>query len=479
VSQKRLTKSPEKTKQRMAHRGSRSDSARLFHGEIHSPILQLQRTLGNQRVAQLIQAKCLTPQGKIIGLQPKLTGGAADDRYEQETDRVARQVMTTPDAVAANSMQRAMSPEEDKEQKIQTKPLAASITPIVQRQMGIDDEEDKSIQAESGRSLAESYEAGNHIESRISVSKGQGSVLPDAVRAYMEPRFGADFSEVRVHTGSNAIQMNRNVGAQAFTHGSDIYFGKGRSPSNLELTAHELTHVVQQGGASAMLQRQHVADTGFRYTPPASVPRSIVEIQGIVGTTPDGVYGENTRIAVEKYQTKLKAVGFYSDTLDGKWGNNTEAAHVAFATAPNVERRGYNCAGFAFKDYAFRGMASTKAVYSSMTKLADCSKPCDPYFHKFWMWEFDIKTVNTATGASSATWRDFHTVGGQTDGSGKGPDQVMSKDGQRPVQGPKPPLDWEPITEPVADQITGLPVPDRQWVVSNTKQECFCNDKLP
>jgi len=68
----------------MAHCGSRSDSARLFHREIHSPILQLQRRLGNQRVAQLIQAKCLTPDGKIIGLQRKLTVGAADDQYEQE-----------------------------------------------------------------------------------------------------------------------------------------------------------------------------------------------------------------------------------------------------------------------------------------------------------------------------------------------------------------------------------------------------------
>ena len=79
--------------------GSRADSARLFHGEVHSPVLQLQRMLGNQRVAQLIQAKRLTPQGKIIGLQPKQTVGAADDRYEQEADRVARQVMTTPNAV--------------------------------------------------------------------------------------------------------------------------------------------------------------------------------------------------------------------------------------------------------------------------------------------------------------------------------------------------------------------------------------------
>ena len=256
VSQQRLIGSPEKTKQRIAHRGSRADSARLFHGEIQSPVLQLQRTLGNRRVAQLIKAKRLTPQGEIIGLQQRLNVGAGADRYEQEADRVARQVMTTPDAVAANSM-RAMSPEEDKEQKIQTKPLAKSITPIVQRQMGIEDEEAKSIHGKFGGSLTDSFEAGDDVETQVSQSKGRGNSLPDHVRAYMEPRFGVDFSHVRVHTGSDAIQMNRDVGAQAFTHGSEIYFGEGHSPTNLELTAHELTHVVQQtGGVPLQTKRQ-------------------------------------------------------------------------------------------------------------------------------------------------------------------------------------------------------------------------------
>ena len=65
----------------------------------------------------------------------------------------------------------------------------------------------------------------------------------------MEPRFGADFSSVRVHTDSNAVQMSKELGAQAFARGSDIYFGAGKSPGKNELTAHELTHTVQQGGA--------------------------------------------------------------------------------------------------------------------------------------------------------------------------------------------------------------------------------------
>ena len=95
VFPQRMTESLEKKQRRMASCGSRVPSAQPFQGGLH-PIPQLQRILGNQRVAQLIQAKRLTPQGKIIGLQRKLTVGAADDQYEQEADRVARQVMTTP-----------------------------------------------------------------------------------------------------------------------------------------------------------------------------------------------------------------------------------------------------------------------------------------------------------------------------------------------------------------------------------------------
>ncbi len=95
------------------------------------------------------------------------------------------------------------------------------------------------------------------LESRIGSSKGGGSPLSNDVRSFMEPRFGADFSGVRVHTGSDAVQMTQGVNAQAFAHGSDIYFGAGKAPGKDTLTAHELTHVVQQtGGVNQSIQRQ-------------------------------------------------------------------------------------------------------------------------------------------------------------------------------------------------------------------------------
>ena len=90
------------------------------------------------------------------------------------------------------------------------------------------------------------------IEADIQRERGGGQALDSAARAQMEPAMGADFSGVRVHTGGQADTLNRNLSARAFTTGQDIFFKQGEyspgSSSGRELLAHELTHVVQQGG---------------------------------------------------------------------------------------------------------------------------------------------------------------------------------------------------------------------------------------
>ncbi len=84
--------------------------------------------------------------------------------------------------------------------------------------------------------------------------KGGGEPLPEATRAYFEPRLGHDFDDVRVHTDAQAAESAREIGATAFTTGRDIVFGSGKyAPATVEgkrLLAHELTHVVQQAGSS-------------------------------------------------------------------------------------------------------------------------------------------------------------------------------------------------------------------------------------
>ncbi len=178
-------------------------------------------------------------------IQPKLTVGKPGDKYEQEADSMAAKVMSMSDS----AIQRQTDSQTDEQkEEVRTSPLANSISRLVQRQTAENSEE---LQMKPGlqRSQNGSSQASPSIESRLSNSKGGGSPLPDEVRSFMEPRFGADFSSVRVHTDSTAVQMNKDLGAQAFAHGSDIYYGAGKSPGKNELTAHELTHTVQQGGA--------------------------------------------------------------------------------------------------------------------------------------------------------------------------------------------------------------------------------------
>ncbi len=81
---------------------------------------------------------------------------------------------------------------------------------------------------------------------------GGGRSLDGRTRAEMESKMGADFSRVKVHTGSHAHALSEGLGARAFTHGRDIYFARGEfDPSSRrgkELLAHELAHTLQQRG---------------------------------------------------------------------------------------------------------------------------------------------------------------------------------------------------------------------------------------
>ncbi len=236
-------------------------------------ILGLQRTAGNRAVSRLIQAK--------------LTVGGAGDRYEQEADRVAERILTMPapstsvpeaersgrGQPSAVSRQPGLQRQED-EEEVQTKPLAAGIIPLVQRQedeeeiqtkplaagtttlvQRQEDEEEVQTKPLVQRRPDGSFDAAPEMESRLAAGRGNGQPLSGDVRGFMEDRFGADFGGVQVHTDPEAAGLSHQIHAQAFTHGSDIYLGTGRyepgTDAGKRLLAHELTHVVQQGKATA------------------------------------------------------------------------------------------------------------------------------------------------------------------------------------------------------------------------------------
>ena len=222
----------------------RQETSDEKEGEKSTESLQMQPEVAIQAKCSECEKQEKEEQNKE-SVQTKLTVGAPGDKYEQEADSMAAKVMTMPDEALQQPIQRQTDEETE---AVQMQPLVNSITPLVQRKSG----EEEEIQMKSGPKRASdgSSQASSSIESRLASSQGGGSPLPDDVLRFMEPRFGADFSSVRVHTDSNAVQMNKELGAQAFARGSDIYFGAGKSPGKNELTAHELTHTVQQGGAS-------------------------------------------------------------------------------------------------------------------------------------------------------------------------------------------------------------------------------------
>jgi len=197
----------------------------------------LQRTIGNQVVGRFIQAK--------------LKIGHPGDRYEQEADRVAEEVMRMPEPKTQRQAEKEEELEEEK--VIQQKPLSEQITSLVQRRVAPEEEEKEEEEIlRTKEAHGQTPEVTTDLESRIQLLKGGGQPLPKSVQNFFEPIFGRDFSQVRIHTGTQAAYLARTMNARAFTVGQNIAFRAGQySPGTTEginLLAHELTHVVQQKG---------------------------------------------------------------------------------------------------------------------------------------------------------------------------------------------------------------------------------------
>ena len=103
------------------------------------------------------------------------------------------------------------------------------------------------------RTLGNRYvqrKVGPGTEARLEAARGRGRPLDGGLREQMEAAFGADFGDVRVHTGADAARSASELGALAMTRGDDLHFAPGRydpgSEAGQQLLGHELTHVVQQ-----------------------------------------------------------------------------------------------------------------------------------------------------------------------------------------------------------------------------------------
>ena len=173
-------------------------------------------------------------------LQKKLVIGNPEEAFEQEADHVAAQVMRMPHPHATTEAE-------------QRDPA-----PIVRRR----------VDGFTGTG------AGPAPSIVKDVLASPGRPLDGGTRAFFEPRFGHDFGQVRVHHDDEAAESADAVAALAYTSGRHIVFAQGQyaphGSGGRQLLAHELTHVIQQGGTQAAFTIQRQCVTGRACTQPIS-----------------------------------------------------------------------------------------------------------------------------------------------------------------------------------------------------------------
>ena len=176
----------------------------------------------------------LVPHGEAAAramVQLKLAVGSTDDPAEREADAVAEQVVSR--------IRRGITEHGDPQSTDVRRAPAGRIRR-------------NAVVGHSGGAVD------TDTEQRIQRRRGGGEPLPDDVAADMSAGFGTDLSHVRLHTGTEASDLNNRLQARAFTVGSDVFLRDSaslRSGAGQELLAHELTHVVQQSGGHEVARR--------------------------------------------------------------------------------------------------------------------------------------------------------------------------------------------------------------------------------
>jgi hypothetical protein len=246
-------------------------------------------------------------------LQAKLTVNQSGDKYEREAD------------AAADKVTQASNTNSGKDS------VSGGITSFTQS-----DKEDAAI-------------ASPLLNNKIAALQGKGHSLDAGTGAFMSNRFGTDFSNVKIHTDSEAAYMSRNLNAKAFTVGNDIYFNEGEFDSTSQkgkhLLAHELTHTLQQNGSSTAVQKEDKDPTDkgkpaidFKLLPP-DLKLSIHHL----------VFEADTDHVQFDYRTRSSILGLsykYGDALTLKLGDGRDSVSAGWVPGKNQFKLGVSGQGF-------------------------------------------------------------------------------------------------------------------------------------
>ena len=165
---------------------------------------------------------------QFLWLQPKLEINKPGDKYEREADEMADEVMRMP---------------------VRTTTQLSSGANTIERKCRDCEEEEKKKKIERKENDDGGVHASNNLSSYVNNLGNFGNPLSKEERNFYEPRFGYDFSKVRIHTDNTATQSAQRINARAYAFGNHIVFNTGqyspKTKNGKEILGHELTHVVQ------------------------------------------------------------------------------------------------------------------------------------------------------------------------------------------------------------------------------------------
>jgi len=324
------------------------------HSSSAAPHSAAVQTGSNASVAGVVATRVAPKISRLIDRAPQRKLQLQEDEeaqtkvQRQEDEEAQTKVQRQEDEEAQTKVQR--QEDEETQTKVQRQEDEEAQTKVQRQedeeaQTKVQRQEEEKAQAKvearpNVRDKQRSPELGQ-VEGKLFSNKGKGEPLDDTTRVSMEAGFGADFSGVKIHTGADAVAMSRDLNAQAFTHGKDVFFNSGKFEPDIVrgkiLLAHELTHVVQQGAADQRLGEGAIAQNNAKkdQLPPKPLDKEAKSVEETTKTKieqnepqtvekpPVEASSESTGEATAE-ETKTASADEAAPTEEGKSGEGDE-----------------------------------------------------------------------------------------------------------------------------------------------------------